>query len=106
MRRLLVARPSCGASAQAVSSGAHANVLAEKLAEKLKQDRDSSPVVRRERIHLFISAPNAFTFYLGRQVAMMKPLTLYEYDFTYQVDGSYRPSLSYPEVTHAAGVLN
>ena len=80
--------------------------LAEKLAEKLKQDRDSSTAARRERIHLFISAPNAFTFYLGRQVAMMKPLTLYEYDFTYQVDGSYRPSLSYPEVTPIVGVIN
>ena len=36
----------------------------------------------------------------------MKPLTLYEYDFTYQVDGSYRPSLSYPEATPAAVVIN
>ncbi|WP_349742961.1 SAVED domain-containing protein [Roseateles cavernae] len=101
VRLLLIAKPSCGASPQAVSSGAHANALAEKLAEKLKRDRDASPAARRERIHLFVSAPNAFTFYLGRQVAMMKPLTLYEYDFTYQVDGSYRPSLSYPEVAAA-----
>lgn len=106
VRRLLVARPSCGPSAQAVSSGAHANALAEKLAEKLKQDRDASLAARRERIHLFISAPNAFTLYLGRQAAMMKPLTLYEYDFTYQVDGSYRPSLSYPEVAPAAATNN
>jgi len=106
VRRLLVARPSCGPSAQAVSSGAHANTLAERLAEKLKQGRDASPAARRERIHLFISAPNAFTFYLGRQVAMMKPLTLYEYDFTYQVDGSYRPSLSYPEVAPGAVIIN
>lgn len=101
LRRLLVARPSCGPSAQAVVSGAHANRLAESLAEKITHDRDASPATRRERLHLFISGPNAFTFYLGRQVAMMKPLTLYEYDFTYQADGSYRPSLSYPEVTPA-----
>jgi hypothetical protein len=101
VRKLILARPSCGPSAQAVSSGAHANALAEELAEKLKQSRDESPALRRERIHLFVSAPNAFTLYLGRQVAMMKPLTLYEYDFTYQIDGSYCPSLSYPEVVAA-----
>jgi len=40
------------------------------------------------------------------RVAVMKPLTLYEYDFTCQVDGSYRPSLSYPEVTPADAVIN
>lgn len=102
VRRLLIAIPSCGPSNQAVSSGAHANALAERLAEKLKRDRDASPAARRERAHLFIAAPNAFTFFLGRQVAMLMPLTLYEYDFTYQVDGSYRPSLSYPEVAPQA----
>lgn len=97
-RRLLVAKPNCGPSARAVVSGAHANALAEQLAAKIKLDREANAPARRERYHLFISAPNAFTFYLGRQAAMMKPLTLYEFDFGYQVDGSYRPSLSYPEV--------
>lgn len=102
VRRLLIAKPANGPSPQAVSSGAHANTLAEKLAEKLKQDRNASLEARRERVHLFIAAPNAFTFYLGRQTAMMKPVTLYEYDFTYQVDGTYSPSLSYPEVAPQA----
>ncbi|KQW43303.1 MULTISPECIES: SAVED domain-containing protein [unclassified Roseateles] len=106
VRRLLIAKPACGPSAQAVSSGAHANALAEALAEKLKQDREASPAARRERVHLFISAPNAFTFYLGRQAPMMKPLTLYEYDFHNQVDGSYRPSLSYPEVAPSGATIN
>ncbi|MBX9964169.1 MAG: SAVED domain-containing protein [Burkholderiales bacterium] len=102
-RRLLLARPVGGPSAQAVVSGAHANALAEQLAVKVKLDREADLTNRTERYHLFISAPNAFTFYLGRQAAMLKPLTLYEFDFGYQVDGSYRPSLSYPEVLSTAG---
>lgn len=97
-RRLLVARPTCGPSASAVISGSHANALAEQLAARIKLDREANAAARTERYHLFISAPNAFTFYLGRQAAMMKPLTLYEFDFGNQVDGSYRPSLSYPDI--------
>jgi len=69
----------------------------------VKLDREKRAANRTERYHLFISAPNAFTFYLGRQAAMLKPLTLYEFDFGYQVDGSYRPSLSFPEVSPPAG---
>lgn len=101
LRRLLLAKPTCGPSARAVMSGAHANALAEQFAAKIKLEREANAAARRERYHLFISAPNAFTFYLGRQAEMMKPLTLYEFDFGYQVDGSYRPSLSYPEVVPA-----
>jgi hypothetical protein len=93
-----VARLVGGPSSQAIVSGAHANALAEQLAAKVNIDRDSDRTNRTERYHLFISAPNAFTFYLGRQAAMLKPLTLYEFDFDKEVDGSYRPSLSYPEV--------
>ncbi len=102
-RRLLVAHPAGGPSARAVVSGAHANALAEQFAAKVKLDREARVENRTERYHLFISAPNAFTFYLGRQAAMLKPLTLYEFDFGYQVDGSYRPSLSFPEVSPPAG---
>ncbi|MNN30056.1 hypothetical protein D3C81_1436910 [compost metagenome] len=98
LRRLLIARPSAGVSAQSVASGAHANALAEQLAARVRADRDARLCSRLERYHLFIAAPNAFTFYLGRQVAMLKPLTLYEFDFGFQVDNSYQPSLAYPEV--------
>lgn len=100
LRRLLVARPSAGVSAQSVTSGAHANALAEQLAARVGADRDDRPCSRLERYHLFIAAPNAFTFYLGRQVAMLKPLTLYEFDFGFHVDNSYQPSLAYPEVAN------
>jgi hypothetical protein len=98
-RRLLVATLTGGASPRAITSGTHANYLAEQLASKIAADRAVDSAARRERYHLFISAPNAFAFYLGRQVPLLKPLTLYEFDFDFQADGSYRPSLSYPEIT-------
>jgi hypothetical protein len=102
LRRLVLAAPKKGPAATAVVSGAHANWLAEELATWIKRDRETNCQVVRERSHLFISAPNAFTFFLGRQTAVMSPLTLYEFDFANQVDGSYRPSLSYPEIAKTA----
>jgi len=101
IRRLILAAPQGGASARAVASGAHANALAESLASRLKRDRDARAPNDGERYHLFISAPNAFTFYLGRQAPAIAPWTLYEFDFDHQVDGSYWPSLSYPEMNPA-----
>ena len=53
------------------------------------------------RVHLVIAAPNGFTFYLGRHVDSLQPLTLYEFDFQSQLDRSYQPSLSVPEVEQA-----
>lgn len=97
-RRLLIAKPHGGPSPSAVASGAHANALAEALAAKIKLDRETNGTTALERCHLFIAGPNAFTFYLGRHVQAIKPLTLYEFDFGQQLDGSYRPSLSYPDI--------
>jgi hypothetical protein len=47
-------------------------------------------------MHLFIAAPNGFTFYLGRHIKVLQPVTLYEYDFDGGRSGSYEPSLSMP----------
>ncbi|MCA8318606.1 SAVED domain-containing protein [Burkholderia cepacia] len=97
LRRLLVARPMGGSSQQAVQSGAHAYALAEALAIRLQQDIDSGALGTGGRTHLFIAAPNAFTFYLGRHVHGLKPVTLYEFDFERHRSGTYEPSLSFPE---------
>lgn len=95
LRKLVGVTLQGGPSATAVGSGAHANWLAEQLSAWSKRYRVGN-VSHNERCHLFISAPNAFTFYLGRQAESMSPLTLYEYDFGGRQDGSYRPSISYP----------
>lgn len=97
LRRLLVARLNVQSSQTAIVSGAHANRLAEALTERLKNDREADAGLLMERIHLFVAAPNAFTLFLGRHVQVLKPVTLYEFDFERERSGSYEPSLSYPE---------
>lgn len=95
--RLLVAVPRGGPSQRSVLCGAHADVLAEELAARLKQERARGEVVKPARAHLFMAVPNAFPFYLGRHIHTLKPITLYEFDFHAERDGSYQPSLSLPQ---------
>jgi hypothetical protein len=56
-----------------------------------------------EPVHLFVAAPNAFTFFLGRHLQALKPVSLYEFDFGRDRDGSYERSLSYPDVELTGG---
>lgn len=98
MRRLLIARLSVPSGQTVIACGAHANQLAESLANRLKSDREADPAHFMGRVHLFVAAPNAFTFFLGRHVQVLKPVTLYEFDFGRERHGSYDPSLSYPDI--------
>jgi hypothetical protein len=95
--QLLVAVPSGGPSQRSVLCGAHADVLAEALAARLKEERTRGAATKHARTHLFMAVPNAFPFYLGRHIHTLKPITLYEFDFHTERDGSYQPSLSLPE---------
>ncbi len=98
LRRLLVARPTVPPGQSVVASGAHAAQLAERLAERIKRDREADATRVMESVHLYVAAPNAFTFFLGRHLQALKPVSLYEFDFGRDRDGSYQRSLSYPEV--------
>lgn len=89
---LLVARPTCGAGARSVACGLHAFDLAEALALQINQKRIQS----RPSLHLFIAAPNAFTFFFGQRQPGLGKATLYEYDFEGTDGGGYKPSLSLP----------
>ncbi|MGF6531034.1 hypothetical protein P3T20_001815 [Paraburkholderia sp. GAS206C] len=89
---LLVARPTCGAGARSVACGQHAFDLAEALALQINQKRIQS----RPSLHLFIAAPNAFTFFFGQRQPGLGKATLYEYDFEGTDGGGYKPSLSLP----------
>ncbi|MDO8250509.1 MAG: SAVED domain-containing protein [Rhodoferax sp.] len=89
---LLIARPTCGAGARSVVCGQHAFDLAEALALQINQKRRAS----RPPLHLFIAAPNAFTFFLGQRQPGLGKTTLYEYDFEGANGGGYKPSLSLP----------
>jgi hypothetical protein len=46
------------------------------------------------RLHLFLSAPNVFTFILGQQSSLLSNITLYEYDFDAGTSGAYTPSIT------------
>lgn len=89
---LLIARPTCGAGARSVVCGQHAFDLAEALALRINQQRTGNITP----LHLFIAAPNAFTFFLGQRQPGLGKTTLYEYDFEGSNGGGYRPSLSLP----------
>lgn len=89
---LLIARPTCGAGARSVVCGQHAFDLAEALALQINEKR----VGPRSPLHLFVAAPNAFTFFLGQRQPGLGKTTLYEYDFEGMNGGGYKPSLSLP----------
>ena len=89
---LLIARPTCGAGAKSVVCGQHAFDLAEALALQINHQRR----VDRPPLHLFIAAPNAFTFFLGQRQPGLGKTTLYEYDFEGANGGGYMASLVLP----------
>lgn len=89
---LLIARPTCGVGARSIVCGQHAFDLAEALALQINQKRQAN----RSPLHLFIAAPNAFTFFFGQRQPSLGKATLYEYDFEGTNGGGYRPSLSLP----------
>ena len=89
---LLIARPTCGVGSRSVVCGQHAFDLAECLALEINQRRS----VNRRPLHLFIAAPNAFTFFLGQRQPGLGETTLYEYDFEGANGGGYKASLSLP----------
>lgn len=84
-----------GPSQSSVRCGAHAALLAEKLAMYLQALR-TTRALPHARLHLFMAAPNGFSFELGRHAAAIGPLTLYEFDFERRNGGGYTASLSLP----------
>lgn len=96
--RLLVATLASGPSQSSVVCGAHADSLAETLGCEVKAVRARMSTSSASRMHLFIAAPNGFTFYLGRHIKVIQPVTLYEFDFDGGRSGSYEPSLSMPSL--------
>lgn len=89
--RLLAFRPSTGPSAQSVVCGRHAFDLAEAATATVHSARgtDTSAIV-----HVFIAAPNAFTFFLGQRQPSLGLVRLYEFDFEGTCDRSYVPALT------------
>jgi len=71
----------------------HALMLAEELASLLKRrTRDE----RAAKLHIFVSAPNAFMFFLGQTAKGFGQCMMYEYDFDSNELGAYQASISFP----------
>ncbi|RWD79109.1 SAVED domain-containing protein [Mesorhizobium sp.] len=84
---LTIARLNASASQSSVKSGAHAAALAEALAAHARAQG------RFPCTHIFVSAPNGFTFFLGQLHQTIGASTVYEWDFDGRRTGSYSEGL-------------
>lgn len=75
-------------------NGVHADQLADRLANHLKDLRSGVGIAARPLLHLFIAAPYSFAFFFGRHIKVLKPVALYEFDFDGERGGGYVPSLT------------
>ncbi len=91
--RLLPATLAPEPSPSGVHGGAHALALAQALALRI---RARTVHERHGTLHLFVSGPNAFLFYLGQLARGLGRIQLYEYDFDSGAPGAYRPSIVLP----------
>jgi hypothetical protein len=78
-----------GADQAGIVGGEHAATIAARIADAVIDARKPGGT-----IHLFVAAPNAFSFFLGQQAEAMGRCVGYEFDFSGQVDGSYQPSFT------------
>jgi hypothetical protein len=90
--RLLILKPSTTPGHQCVACGRHAFDLANAAVKTIRSFR----VAEAPLMHLFIAAPNAFTFFLGQNQTLLGPIRLYEFDFDGARTGSYAPALTLP----------
>lgn len=99
--KILNCLPSTGPSARFVICGSHAFELAEALTKKVIEFREGGGP---RLSHLFIAAPNTFTFFAGQRQVALGPTRLYEFDFESGWDGSYSPSLTLP-ISHPSNFI-
>jgi len=92
--KILHARPKSGCGFNAITDANHILEYILQLNNKIRSWKTvNSPTAK---LHLFISAPNAFTFFLGEHASGYGRIALYEYDFEGLRSGTYVPSLNLP----------
>ena len=74
-----------------VRDGPHALALAQVLVAELREHRKRGQVV-----HLFMAAPNGFSFVLGQHLRPVGPSVVYEFDFESGVPGAYKAGVALP----------
>jgi hypothetical protein len=73
----------------------HAILLTQSLSSNLRTARTLEE--RKQVMHLFVSAPAGFTFFLGQLAHSFGSVVVYEYDFETNAPGSYQPGFRVPE---------
>jgi hypothetical protein len=82
---------AAGAGNTRVEGGGHATMLAEQIRNIVKARR--AKMKPEARLHLFISAPNAVVFFLGRLLRPLGRIQLYEHSFDGSLGTAYSPSV-------------
>ena len=91
---LLSLKPTIGSNSQVVAAGRHAFDLVQAATNAVRRARLST--ARPGVTHIFVAAPNVFTFFLGQQQPVLGRVRLYEFDFEGVRGGSYSVSLTLP----------
>ncbi len=74
-----------------VRDGAHALALAQTLVAELRDHRKSG-----QTFHIFMAAPNGFSFVLGQHLRTIGPAVVYEFDFESGTPGAYEAGVALP----------
>ncbi|KKK48955.1 hypothetical protein LCGC14_3139930, partial [marine sediment metagenome] len=85
--KILHVTPVEGPALSAIRGGEHALRIAFLAAEAV-----SNTIAVKGKVHIFLSAPNALSFYLGQQAQLLGTCVLYEFDLLREIEGSYYPS--------------
>lgn len=89
--RLVTFTPTNGPGQQTVAGGQHAAMLAEQVANAVREIKIGDPDAV---VHVFAAAPNSVLFFLGQHHQGIGPALVYEFDFDRQGDKTYHPSFA------------
>lgn len=81
--------PDGGIGQSAIRGGSHSATIATTIASTVATIRKPGAT-----LHVFVSGPNAFSFFLGQQAESMGRCIPYEFDFNGRVNGSYQPTFN------------
>jgi hypothetical protein len=96
--KILILKPGSGSGAQSVVCGRHAFELADAATNAIRTAKADGA----DLTHLFVAAPNAFTFFLGQRQTALGAVRLYEFDFDGGRDRTYAAALTLPLVKAGA----
>jgi hypothetical protein len=94
--RIIELRTPVGPGPGTVRGAGHAVHLAVEAERYLRELRAASGA---RTAHLFLSVPNGFAYLLGQEGERLGSCQLYEFDLSAERDGSYQPSLRFPDDT-------